>query len=115
MVAETDNDIPTSALLDFSAVNPDDGVVYFATNATDTNIYSYNGSSWSTVSGATSGACRGLVIANDYLFRARVSGGNVVVDRYGPHLALLLGVIVGEQFVRQKHQQESQPYTDKMG
>lgn len=84
MVAETDNDIPTSALLDFSAVNPDDGVVYFATNATDTNIYSYNGSSWSTVSGATSGACRGLVIANDYLFRARVSGGNVVVDRYGP-------------------------------
>lgn len=83
MTAESDADIPTSALLAFSAVDPNSGNIFFATNSTDTNIYKYDGSSWSVISGATSGACRGLVIANNYLFRVRNSGGNSLVDRYG--------------------------------
>ncbi len=82
---DAESNAPSTALLKFSAINPRTGDIFFAPDESSDSIYKRTGSnSWTTISGATSGTARGLVIGNDYLFRVRNSGGNTIVDRYGP-------------------------------
>lgn len=83
--AESGGDVPTSGFIKHAAIDLENGDTYFADDTTSTTIYKRSGGgNWTTISGATSAVCRGLIIFKDYLFRVYVSGGATKLDRYGP-------------------------------
>lgn len=83
--AESGGNVPTAGFVNHAAVDPTSGDIFFADDTTTTSIYKRSSSgSWSTITGASSGVARSLLVFEDYLYRARVSGSDMQLDRYGP-------------------------------